>query len=140
MKVLTYKRSRGFSLVEVLIGVAVIVIILLGLFATFMIVTSGILNTKQSEQIAVKLLSELERVEGDTNLAVGTTSTYANGTTIITEITRVIPSGPKSNDVFNVSVTARWVTPKGVSRDLTMRRTKSRYADINANQTGGGTN
>ena len=94
MKVLTYKRSRGFSLVEVLIGVAVIVIILLGLFATFMIVTSGILNTKQSEQIAVKLLSELERVEGDTNLAVGTTSTYANGTTIITEITRVIPSGP----------------------------------------------
>ena len=137
MKVFTYKRSRGFSLVEVLIGVAVIVIILLGLFATFMIVTSGILNTKQSEQIAVKLLSELERVEGDTNLAVGTTSTYANGTTIITEITRVIPSGPKSNDGFNVSVTARWTSPTGVSRDLTMTRTKSRYADINASQTGG---
>lgn len=140
MKALTNKRRRGFSLIEVLIGVAVITVILLGLFATFMIVTSGILNTKESEQVAIKILSDLERTEGEDSLTPGTTITNVKGTTIVTEITRVIPTGPKSADIFNISVTASWTTPNGVSRDLTMSRTKSKYADINAGETGGGSN
>ena len=116
-------------------GLAVIVIVLLGLFATFMIVTSGILNTKQNEHIAMKILSELERVEGMDDLVFDDTSTDVDGTTITTTVTRLVPSGPKSADAGIISVTANWITPKGVTRELTMTRTKTKYAGINAGET-----
>ncbi len=134
MKVFTYKRSRGFSLVEVLLGLLVIIIVLLGLFATFMIVTSGILNTKESEHVAMKILSELERVEGE-ELIFADTSTNANGITMTTSVTRIVPSGPKSSDAAIITVTANWTTPKGVARELTMTRTKTKYGANNAGET-----
>ena len=132
MKVLTYKRSRGFSLVEVLLGMTVLSIALLALFATFLIVTSGILNTKGHEEVAMRILSELERVEGAENLVTGTTSKTVNGIKLTTETTG------SSTGTRYVTVTASWTSATGKLKTLTMNRTKSKYADLNAGETDGG--
>ena len=119
---------------EVLIGIAVIVIALLGVFGTFTIVTSGILNTKENEQIAMKVLSELEHVEAVPfdQIHDGTTSKKMNETTIITTIAK----DAGSRDAL-VTITAQWLTPKEVSAELTMTRTKSQYGNTNAGEVGG---
>ena len=132
MKVLTYKRSRGFSLVEVLLGMTVLSIALLALFATFLIVTSGFLNTKGHEEVAMRILSELERVEGAENLVTGTTSKTVNGIKLTTETTG------SSTGTRYVTVTASWTSATGKLKTLTMNRTKSKYADLNAGETDGG--
>ena len=110
----------------------VLSIALLALFATFLIVTSGILNTKGHEEVAMRILSELERVEGAENLVTGTTSKTVNGIKLTTETTG------SSTGTRYVTVTASWTSATGKLKTLTMNRTKSKYADLNAGETDGG--
>ena len=134
MKVLTYKRNKGFSLAEVLIGLTVLIIALFALFATFLIVTKGILNTKNKEEVAMMILSELERVEGVTNSAHETTSSTVNGIKLTTETTG------SSAGATDVKVTASWMGVGDKQNTMTMSRTKSKFGDQNAGETEDGGN
>ena len=132
IKVLKIKKLCGFSLIEVLLGLAFLAIILVTLIAVFTTTSAAIVNSKEKELHVMAVLSSLERTEGvdfDQLTSSYTRSEDVGGATIVTTVHKTMP------DSAEIIVTATWTSVKGIQKELTLKREVSKYADENANNT-----
>lgn len=129
---LTNKRRRGFSLLEVVLGLAFLAVILVTLIAVFTTTSAAILNSKENERKVMTVLSSLEQMEGvdfDKLVSTYNRSEDVGGAIITTTVNKTAPNSAE------IIVTAAWTSVKGIPRTLTLKREVSKYAKENVNET-----
>ena len=119
------KKLRAFTLVEVLISFFILTIVLLGLMSVMIIITGGIVTTRDRERATLMALSEMERMEGipfdDLNLFI--TPKIVSEDSFVRTVQTFI-----STDSADIVVSVAWSGGDSKNKSVKFSREVSRFA------------